>query len=306
MTVKEPFFDENVTKVPRFELSADQFKILPSTDYPLMVSAQPPRAPKSVRRLSREPYYQTNSRFSRSASSALLSYAKFSDIFDYGYLDHFRSEEHENALVFDSDSDYDDECSGQAARHCDSGNQTREAQSSKNNKYSITEKIEELSPNFIESAYNDPVYTGSASLDSNDESDLEDYSVHMLTFRVNSHPQYTRPPRPSYSQSSDYFDRPFSRKDSDLPNTCHHPKFAAPKCKSLFVDSILPLPQKDLALYLEKCSGILFSDSMSKPTPTAAKVAKANVRFLNDAFEISHKASGPYDDYELCRPQFFI
>lgn len=279
MIQKEPFFDENISTTPRFALSAEAFKISPSTNYPLMVSVLPPLALKAVRRPSREPYYQLDTRFSRSTSSSLLSHAKFSDIFDYRYLDQLRLEDNENALVFDSDSDYEDVHTiydvpdKQSLKSSPTGNLGKISGSKKNN---INDEKDEYE----------------------DDSDLEDYLVHMLTFKVNSRAQYTRPPRTSCSLASDYFDKPVSRADSDLPKTGQHPKFSAPKCKNTFVDSFLPLPELDLEAYLNTCSNGFYGPKW--PAKIPAKIPKNSV--VNDAYDANERKRGLRDDFEAPAP----
>ncbi|KAM9895576.1 hypothetical protein OXX69_010968 [Metschnikowia pulcherrima] len=277
--MKEPFFDDHVNSAIRFQLAAEAFKIPPSTDYPLMVSIEPPSAPKSVRRPSREPYY-TRTLSSRSASSS-SSYAKLSDIFDYGYLDQIRSEEHENALVFDSDSDYEDvyapEVQDDAKPMAKPG--------------MISEKFK-----------NSKEFSHCDDLESEDESGLEDYSVHMLTFNVNARAQYTRPPRRSSSVSSDYFDEPTPRDDLDPLKISSHPKFAAPSCKNTFPDTILPSPSVDLEEYTEKCA----TDFPKRETRSNLPAAGFRKMHVIDDYGINCRSRGPRDDFEGSQPMFLI
>ncbi|GEQ72331.1 hypothetical protein JCM33374_g6018 [Metschnikowia sp. JCM 33374] len=302
MIQKEPFFDDQISTKPRFSITAEAFKISPSTDYPLMVSAQPPSAPKSVRRPSREPYYHSNSRSSRSASSTSSSYAKFSDIFDYCYLDQLRLEENglasgkenENALVFESDSEYEDAQDplggSEDSRVAFSHSGGKAPSGTKNTEFTVTKECG---------------HSQETALDSDEESDLEDYSVHMLTFKVNSRAQFTRPPRSSRSSVSDFFDgpAPTSRADLDIPKTVHHPKFAAPRCRNSFVDSVLPSPQVDLETYLNRCSSILMGKEGDRKIPAARP---NNCTYANDGYESHSTKNVVRDDFEVSLPAAMI
>ncbi|KAM9928388.1 hypothetical protein OXX59_001888 [Metschnikowia pulcherrima] len=277
--MKEPFFDDHINSAIRFQLAAEAFKIPPSTDYPLMVSIKPPSAPKSVRRPSREPYY-TRSLSSRSASSS-SSYAKLSDIFDYGYLDHIRSQEHENALVFDSDSDYEDVYAPEVQEDA---------------------KAIEKQEIIAENVRSFKKLSNCDDLESEEESGLEDYSVHMLTFNVNARAQYTRPPRRSSSVSSDYFDEPTPRDDLDPLKISSHPKFAAPSCKNTFPDTILPSPSVDLEEYAEKCATDFPKPEMRSNLPPAT-FRKLHVV---DDYGVNCQSRDLRDDFEGSQPMFVI
>lgn len=196
MNTKEPYYDNDLTGKKPLSLSADLLKIPPLTDYPVSVK-EPVSMPvlrTSSRTLSMEPYYRSSSRRGTSTlSSKLSSYAMLSDVFDYHYLDEYRPEDHEYAIVSDSDTDYDDIEDDCSDKYCS---------------------------------------------DSDADSELEDYKVHFLMFKVNSKAQFTKPPRTSFSSVSDNFDdNVTSRKDFSMVSTLEHPKFASPALNTKFMAS---------------------------------------------------------------------
>ncbi|OBA24307.1 hypothetical protein METBIDRAFT_130646 [Metschnikowia bicuspidata var. bicuspidata NRRL YB-4993] len=281
MIPKEPFLDDDINKYPRFILSAHHFKISSSAESFLEVNTQPPLARSTLRRLSREPYYHSNIGASRSTSSILLSYARPSDIFDYRYFDQLYLEDHEDVLVFDSDSDYGDS-DYPDPNHCG----TCEIDLFGKTPVRHTATLR----------FKSKIEHGKKLAHSNEISELGDHLVHMLTFKVNSRAQYTKPPRFWLSPSSDYFDQPQPRADLNFPTTSHHPRVAIPQCESTFVDSFLPPAQEDM------------SNNMNSSVGSKEKVDMplAKQMLASDAYVTDHKPSTLRDDFGVATPIFII
>lgn len=254
MQTKEPYYDNDVTQKLHICLRADHMKILPSCEFPV-ATANPVKTPSlRSRRLSMEPYYETARRetiTSTSMSSKLSSYAHLSDVFDYHYIDKLRLEDHENAIVSDSDTDYDElednECFGS---------------------------------------------------DSDVDSDLEDYKVHFLMFKVNSRAQFTKPPRTSFSSVSDDFD---SKPTGFVMDSTCHPKFVAPEMKFKKTD-LLDEPVEDIvAAYNWKCN-----NPLEEKVETVARAPKVSLPQVSDWYVPTSARLRCSDAYDSPHEEFFL
>lgn len=277
MHIKEPYYDNDLTTKSPLCLTADLLKIPPSTDFPVSVSLNTPILRSSLRRGSMEPYYKTSSRRSTMAgSSTLSSYALLSDVFDYHYTDHYSHADHENAIVSDSDTDYDelDEV------HHGVSNSGREVSDS-----------------------------GHGNFESDTDSDLEDYKVHFLTFKVTSRAQFTHPPRRSQSNVSDHFDDGPAPKDFSFVSTLHHPKFAAPPLnpRTMNVDSLDDSVAEIVANYELQCSNPLLTSILDQNVSQKPEVVPVGVNEVSDLYSgVAPKIGTSSDAYDTTKVEDFV
>lgn len=257
MQTKEPYFDASLTPLGPAPQNAAALKIPLSSDDPFVAKVYANPLPSLTRRRpSMEPYY-TTPRGSRVTTSSLSSYAKLSDVFDYHHL-----ESTEDALVSDSDYDSTDECLASVD----------------------TKRSESVSRMKVRPALVD--------LDDSD-SELLDYKVHLLTFKVTSQAQYTRPPRTSRSRTSDCFDEnPFRAGLSEFSATSQ-PGVQPPSFVWASATPFYELPAEQLTLYLDCCSRVLVdagpSRRMSAPSCTN--------KITNDCYDSPYIRRGSSDAY---------
>lgn len=271
MDTKEPYFQDDLTQKSLLVLEPRLLKVPISTNFPLINTdkVQTPSLTGSLRRGSMEPYYRTTSRRNTTPSlSTLSSSALLSDVFDYHYLDQRNTYDNENAIVSDSESDYDDEV-----------------------------PVDVPKGSFYSS-------------DSDADSELEDYNVHFLTFKVNARAQYTRPPRNSMSGVSDYFDQPANvARQFNLLDTYHHPEFAAPAMMSFAAIDYWEDPvEVSLAEYLLDCSTPLTVTAPRSIRAAAASSAPPKTSSLqaSDLFASVVPKLTCNDSYDCPRREFLL
>lgn len=265
MNIKEPYYDIELTTKSPLRLTAELLKIPPSTDFPFSIT-EPVNTPflrTSLRRGSMEPYYKSTSRRNTmTGSSKLSSYALLSDVFDYHYVDHYSLADHENAIVSDSDTDYDE----------------------------------------LDNEY------GRMS-DSDADSDLEDYKVHFLKFKVTSRAQFTHPPHRSRSNVTDYFDERPSPKDFSMASTSHHPEFAAPSLKPELMDvgSLDDSVAQIVANYEYQCLNPLMTSIHEQNVSQMTLVPQAEVKEVSDVyFGAAPKVGTISDAYDTQKLEYFV
>lgn len=277
MNIKEPYYENDLTAKSPLCLTADLLKIPPSTDFPVSVSVNTPFLRNSLRRGSMEPYYNSSSRRSTMAgSSTLSSYALLSDVFDYHYTDHYSPADHENAIVSDSDTDYDD---------LDDDHQ------------GISDSGREGSD------------LGHEIADSDADSDLEDYKVHFLTFKVTSRAQFTDPPRRTQSNVSDHFEDGPAPKDFSFVSTLHHPKFAAPPLnpRAMNVGSLDDSVVEIVANYEYQCSNPLMTTILNQNVSQKTAVVPVGVNEVSDSYSGAAPKSGISSDaYDTLKVEDFV
>lgn len=199
------------------------------------------------------------------------SYAMLSDVFDYHHLDQTESNEH--AIASDSDTDYEE---GEAI----------------------------VSPGKRNTRI-------SMASDSDSDSELEDYKVHFLMFKVTSRAQYSIPPRSSSLAVSDRFDDPpLAERDYNLIPTLHHPKFTAPPMNRLMrsVDYLDDTPEQILATYERQQKNPLVVSEQRHRTCSLTSVApEATPKTACDNYDgATPKAGATSDVYDVPRTEFWL
>lgn len=258
MNTREPFFVDDVTKKLRLNCTPATLKIPVSEETPSVMDFIPnvQTALFRSRRPSMEPYYQTSSRPSLSATT-LSSYAKLSDIFDYHYLalsELVGDTSCEIAVVSDSESEPED--------GDDEGYKTK----------------------FTGFQVRRPA---SESIAAN--TDLTD-KLHFLTFKHNSR-KATVPTKPDSSTTSDHFGDFNDNSQYDVLSVAKYRRVVAPYCVNKNVDYLDTPSNVQLLEYLTQCSNPLNSVNAFKVDYKVSipsfSIASSKT---NDCFEgISHK-----------------
>lgn len=280
MHIIEPYYGNEITHKTPLALTAELLKIPPSTDLPFAAidAGHTPLLKTSLRRLSMEPYYKGSSRRNTATDkSSLSSYALLSDVFDYHYIDQYRLGEHENAIASDSDTDYEE-----------------------------MEERQIMSGSKLGAANTPDLHS---DLDSDADSELEDYKVHFLMFKVNSRAQFTRPPRTSVSTTSDWFDAYTPTNDFSLMSTYLHPKFSAPEMtsKHMVVEPLDDSVESILTKYEVQCCHPLENvDSRSQNAGKQAHVPQVGALGVSDEYCGALARKTASDAYESEKIEYFI
>lgn len=146
--------------------------------------------------------------------------------------------------------------------------------------------------------------------DSDADSELEDYKVHFLMFKVNSRAQFTRPPRTSFSSVSDNFDDTPNRDgEFAMEPTFHHPKFAAPAMKpsSKKVAALDDLVECIVSTYNARCKNPLgFLDAHEEYVGLKAEVPRVVASGTTDWYDDPPSFARCSDAYETSQEKFFL
>ncbi|EEQ38267.1 predicted protein [Clavispora lusitaniae ATCC 42720] len=273
MKTREPYMEDDVTYKTHFSLDQNSLKIPLTTDAPIQAPGAVNTPKFSSRKSSMEPYYKTSSR-RNTITSSRSSYVMMSDVFDYHYLDQIDAEDYENAIVTDSDTDYDEEEDGdfQVRHHRKSRTWSDECSS---------------------------------------DSELEDYKVHFLMFKVTSRAQYSVPPRSSSLTASDqYEDVPMKGADYSLIPTVNHPRFSSPlfhgpSCPIDFLDDPL---EKVLSTYSLQCNNPLnIIGKHEREVTEVSKAPLANARNVSDSYDGAAVKNGIVSDvYDTERIEYLF
>lgn len=274
MNIKEPYFENDLNTKKLLPLTAELLKIPPLTDFPVSAKdvANTPSLRTSLSRLSMEPYYKSSSRRNTGTMSSKLS----SKLSSYAML----------SDVFDY-------------HYIE--------------KYRLEEHESALASD-SDTDYDDIVDSNDNHCwlsDSDADSELEDYKVHLLMFKVNSKAQFTRPPRTSFSKVSDYFDNgAASSVDFSMVSTNHHPKFAAPSLKpSMMKVEFLDYPVEDiLANYEYQCNNPLAAATLhEQEVSLKVDVPKAKGENVSDLYTGATPRVGNFSDaYDIPGKVFFL
>lgn len=139
------------------------------------------------------------------------------------------------------------------------------------------------------------------------DSELEDYNVHFLMFKVNSSAQFTRPPRNSVSAVSDCFD---ATPESDyLEATRGHPKFAAPRFNKDLrtVDFLDELVTDTLQNFVIECSNPLnVTNARLRRASESANVLAVGKIDLDDCYSGNPTTFGVSDAYDVTPGSYYI
>lgn len=180
--------------------------------------------------------------------------------------------DNEHAIVSDSDTDYeDDEDSASAGKRC----------------------IKMMAS------------------DCDSDSELEDYKVHFLTFKVTSRAQYSVPPRTSSSSVSDRFDEPsITGTDYNLIPTLHHPKFASPPMNRSMrsIDYLDDTPEQILATYeLHRNNPLTVTEQRQIECSLTSMAPEATRNPARDNFAGAEpKKWVSSDAYDTASPEFWL
>lgn len=146
--------------------------------------------------------------------------------------------------------------------------------------------------------------------DGDSDSELEDYKVHFLTFKVTSRAQYSIPPRSSTLAVSDMFeDSPISGKDFNLIPTLHHPKFTSPPLNRSMrsVDYLDDTPEQILAAYeLHRNNPLTVTEKRHIACSLNTNAPGTNNQTVSDDFEGAQPKTNISDVYDTPRAAFMI
>lgn len=145
--------------------------------------------------------------------------------------------------------------------------------------------------------------------DSDADSELEDYKVHFLKFKVTSRAQFTRPPHRTMSNVSDHFDDGPIHKDFSMLSIDHHTQFMAPPLnhKIMNVGALDDLVSLIIANYKLKCNYPLNGSIHEQRVSQKIKVPKAAHSKANDEYiGAVSKAGTSSDAYDTQKLDYFL
>lgn len=147
--------------------------------------------------------------------------------------------------------------------------------------------------------------------ESESDSELEDYKVHFLTFKVTSRAQYCTPPRSSTLSASDIFDDVISPKeDFSVISTLHHPDLASSAWKCLIrpVDYLDDVPDQVLTTYEQQQQNpIAVLEQRQRKCSSVSVAPGATFKAARDNYEGALPRFGLTSDaYDMPCPEFCI